>query len=50
LHTHTAFCDGSGTPGQAYTRAREKGLDFFALTPTTMGKRSQVLASVATVY
>ena len=33
LHAHTYFSDGSGTPNEAYTRAEEKGVDFFAVTP-----------------
>ena len=33
LHSHTAYSDGSGTPEQAYTRARDvAGLDFMAIT------------------
>jgi len=32
LHAHTYFSDGSGTPEQAYARAKSKGVDFFALT------------------
>lgn len=32
LHAHTSFSDGSGTPEDAFTRARSKGVDFFALT------------------
>src|SRR5437762_2577007 len=33
LHSHTSFSDGSGTPQEAYTRARGVAhLDFFALT------------------
>lgn len=32
LHAHTSFSDGSGTPDDAYTMAREAGLDFFAVT------------------
>jgi hypothetical protein len=33
LHAHTAYSDGSGTPEQAYKKARGAGLDFFAVTP-----------------
>jgi hypothetical protein len=33
LHSHTSFSDGSGTPDEAYTVARDVGkLDFFAVT------------------
>ncbi len=33
LHSHTAYSDGTGTPEQAYTRARDiAGLDFLAIT------------------
>ena len=33
LHSHTALSDGSGTPSEAYTRARDvAGLDFLAIT------------------
>ncbi len=32
LHSHTAYSDGTGTPEQAYTHAREAGLDFLAIT------------------
>jgi hypothetical protein len=32
LHAHTYFSDGSGTPTQAYARAKEKNLSFFAVT------------------
>jgi hypothetical protein len=33
LHSHTAFSDGSGTPAEAYTHARDVAdLDFLALT------------------
>lgn len=33
LHSHTSFSDGSGTPREAYTRARDVArLDFMALT------------------
>lgn len=32
LHAHTGFSDGEGTPLDAYTRARDVGLDFFAVT------------------
>lgn len=30
VHGHTIFSDGMGTPQQAYEKAREDGLDFFA--------------------
>ncbi len=33
LHAHTWYSDGSGTPDEAYARAKTKGLDFFAVTP-----------------
>lgn len=33
LHAHTLISDGSGTPEEAYTRSKAKGLDFFAVTP-----------------
>ncbi|MEQ9229363.1 MAG: hypothetical protein RIF46_01685, partial [Cyclobacteriaceae bacterium] len=33
LHAHTAISDGSGTPEEAYTMAKEYDLDFFAVTP-----------------
>lgn len=32
LDAHTSLSDGLGTPQEAYARAREEGLDFFALT------------------
>src|SRR3954468_6308133 len=33
LHSHTSYSDGSGTPDQAYTRARDVAkLDFLAIT------------------
>jgi hypothetical protein len=33
LHSHTALSDGSGTPSEAYSRARDVArLDFFAIT------------------
>ena len=33
LHSHTGLSDGSGTPAEAYTRARDVArLDFFAIT------------------
>jgi hypothetical protein len=33
LHSHTALSDGSGTPAEAYERARDTaGLDFLAIT------------------
>jgi hypothetical protein len=33
LHSHTALSDGSGTPAEAYARARDTaGLDFLAIT------------------
>jgi hypothetical protein len=33
LHSHTALSDGSGTPAEAYTHARDvAGLDFMAIT------------------
>ncbi len=33
LHSHTSFSDGSGTPAQAYKRARDVArLDFLAIT------------------
>lgn len=32
LHAHTGLSDGEGTPLDAYTRARDVGLDFFAVT------------------
>ncbi len=33
LHAHTLISDGSGTPVQAFTMAKQKGLSFFAETP-----------------
>ena len=33
LHAHTLISDGSGTPVQAFTMAKSKGLNFFAETP-----------------
>lgn len=33
LHAHTAFSDGSGTPEEAYAKAKSEKLDFFAVTP-----------------
>lgn len=38
LHAHTYFSDGSGTPTQAFARARSKGVDFFAVTPHNHSK------------
>src|SRR6266568_3388385 len=33
LHSHTSYSDGSGTPSQAFTMARDTGkLDFLAIT------------------
>lgn len=32
LHSHTSYSDGSGTPDEAYARARANGLDFLAIT------------------
>lgn len=32
LHSHTSYSDGSGTPDEAYSRARANGLDFLAIT------------------
>src|SRR5439155_22506772 len=33
LHSHTSYSDGSGTPAQAYTQARDVArLDFLAIT------------------
>lgn len=32
MHAHTSFSDGEGTPDEAYTMAKEAGLDFFAIT------------------
>jgi len=32
LHAHTTLSDGSGTPEEAYRKAREAGLDFMAVT------------------
>jgi hypothetical protein len=32
LHAHTYFSDGSGTPEQAFARAKSKGLDFFGIS------------------
>ncbi len=32
LHAHTSYSDGSGTPDEAYARARGNGLHFFAIT------------------
>lgn len=32
LHGHTHFSDGSGTPEEAFTMAKEAGLDFMAIT------------------
>ena len=33
LHAHTLISDGSGTPVDAFTKAKSKGLNFFAETP-----------------
>jgi hypothetical protein len=33
LHAHTFLSDGSGTPEQAFARARSAGLDFLGITP-----------------
>lgn len=33
LHAHTSFSDGVGTPEEAFKRAKNKGVDFFAVTP-----------------
>jgi hypothetical protein len=32
LHAHTLYSDGSGTPAEAFSRARAAGLDFLAVT------------------
>jgi hypothetical protein len=32
LHAHTLYSDGSGTPAEAFTRARAADLDFLAVT------------------
>ncbi|MEO8086881.1 MAG: CehA/McbA family metallohydrolase, partial [Bacteroidota bacterium] len=32
LHAHTLFSDGSGTPEEAYQKAKDAGLNFFAIT------------------
>ena len=32
LHSHTSFSDGSGTPAEAFQKADERGVDFFAIT------------------
>jgi len=32
LHAHCGLSDGEGTPAEAYTHARDVGLDFFGLT------------------
>lgn len=32
LHAHTMYSDGSGTPEEAFSRARAAGLDFMAVT------------------
>jgi hypothetical protein len=32
LHAHTLFSDGSGTPEEAYQKAKAGGLNFFAVT------------------
>ena len=32
MHAHTNFSDGEGTPDEAYTMAKDAGLDFFAIT------------------
>jgi len=32
MHSHTSFSDGEGTPDEAYTMAKEAGLNFFAIT------------------
>jgi hypothetical protein len=32
LHAHTLYSDGSGTPAEAFSRARGAGLDFLAVT------------------
>jgi hypothetical protein len=31
-HSHTSYSDGSGTPTEAYEKAREKGLNFLIVT------------------
>lgn len=33
LHAHTLVSDGSGAPQAAYARAKQRGLDFMAVTP-----------------
>lgn len=33
LHAHTSYSDGSGTPTQAYRKAKGRTVDFFAVTP-----------------
>lgn len=32
LHAHTSYSDGRGIPADAYAKAREAGLDFFAVS------------------
>lgn len=32
IHNHTSYSDGSGTPNDAFTKARAAGLDFLAVT------------------
>ena len=32
LHSHTSFSDGAGTPAEAFQKADERGVDFFAIT------------------
>ncbi len=33
MHAHCMISDGVGTPEEAFTKARNAGLDFFAITP-----------------
>lgn len=41
LHAHTLFSDGSGTPEEAYQKAKEAGLSFFAITEHSHDKAEQ---------
>jgi hypothetical protein len=41
LHAHTLISDGSGTPVQAFTMSKSKGLNFFAETPHNHNEAEQ---------
>ncbi len=41
LHAHTLFSDGSGTPEEAYLKAKNAGLNFFAITEHNHNRAEQ---------